>query len=239
MDCLYEQLDCELESQARQYALDQLILTYIRGNRVFEAGCGTGTLLKLLLKQGFDAIGCDMSKFQCFRAKQRLQNDGFPSNRIHHLSLNDTTKWKQVFDTVICVDVLEHIKDDRQALHHLVLRLSPKGRLIIVVPALTQLWSRRDVAYGHYRRYTKNQLYTLLKSQPLKIRTIRYWNFLSSLIAWPAYRIGLDLKLDHLGTTKNFLLFPFQKLARWWLIHIERFSFFPFGMSLFTVAEKL
>ena len=65
------------------------------------------------------------------------------------------------FDTVLYVDVLEHIEDDRGELAQAALLLNPGGHLIVLAPAHTWLWSPFDVAVGHHRRYTRASLLAL------------------------------------------------------------------------------
>lgn len=59
----------------------------------------------------------------------------------------------QVFDTILYIDVLEHIDDDRGELSRAVARLRPGGRVIVLAPAHQWLYSPFDRAIGHYRRY--------------------------------------------------------------------------------------
>jgi SAM-dependent methyltransferase len=62
------------------------------------------------------------------------------------------------FDTILYIDVLEHIEDDKSELTRAVRLLRPGGRLIILAPAHQALYSRYDQALGHYRRYDRRKL---------------------------------------------------------------------------------
>jgi SAM-dependent methyltransferase len=62
------------------------------------------------------------------------------------------------FDTILYIDVLEHIEDDKLELTRAVRLLRPGGRLIILAPAHQALYSRYDQALGHYRRYDRRKL---------------------------------------------------------------------------------
>ena len=61
------------------------------------------------------------------------------------------------------MDVLEHVKDEEQALSKWSHFLKPDGFLLITVPAFQALWSYHDELLGHYRRYTRMPLEGLLK----------------------------------------------------------------------------
>ena len=59
----------------------------------------------------------------------------------------------QQFDTIIYIDVLEHIENDRQELNQAASHLRPGGRIIVLSPAHQRLFSEFDSAIGHFRRY--------------------------------------------------------------------------------------
>src|SRR6185503_3856669 len=62
------------------------------------------------------------------------------------------------FDTILYIDVLEHIEDDRRELERAACRLKPGGRIIVLSPAHGWLYSPFDKAIGHCRRYTTTML---------------------------------------------------------------------------------
>ncbi len=62
------------------------------------------------------------------------------------------------FDAIVLLDVLEHVADDHALLRDLERRLRPGGLLIISVPAHQALYTQHDVALGHHRRYSADQL---------------------------------------------------------------------------------
>jgi SAM-dependent methyltransferase len=64
----------------------------------------------------------------------------------------------ETFDTLLYVDVLEHIKDDARQLSRAAERLRPGGHLVVLSPAHQRLYTPFDAAVGHYRRYNKASL---------------------------------------------------------------------------------
>lgn len=77
------------------------------------------------------------------------------------------------FDSILYIDVLEHIKDDRLELQRAAKLLRPKGTLIVLAPAHQSLFSPFDQSIGHYRRYSKQSLLALTP-QGMKLRCARY-----------------------------------------------------------------
>jgi hypothetical protein len=64
----------------------------------------------------------------------------------------------ETFDTIIYIDVLEHIEDDHGEMRTALSRLSPGGKIVVLSPAQPSLYTDFDRALGHYRRYTRQTL---------------------------------------------------------------------------------
>jgi SAM-dependent methyltransferase len=78
-------------------------------------------------------------------------------------------------DTILCVNVLEHIEDDRRALQAMYASLAPGGKLLLFVPAHPWLYGTVDRAIGHFRRYTKEDLRVKLTAAGFQVT--RLWPF--------------------------------------------------------------
>ena len=104
---------------------------------------------------------------------------------------------------MIALDVIEHIKDDEEALKEIYRVLKPQGMAIIAVPAFMFLWGVTDVISHHYRRYTLSELRKKIENRRFSIIRSSYFNtFLFPFIA-----------LVRLG--RGGFIFPWnQKLAR-------------------------
>ncbi len=135
------------------------------------------------------------------------------------------------FDTIVCMNVLEHIKDDKRALTNMSNLLKNKGKLILLVPAHQWAYGLMDKNLGHIRRYNKNQLSNILKANSYSLIAIRYLNWLG-LIGW--FVNGRIFRKKIIPTGQ---LGIFDKLARPFLLLEETFE--PsFGLSVLVIGEK-
>ena len=139
---------------------------------ILDVGCGTGSFLSALTGDGYRVIGVD------YRREGLLQMR--PDLPMTLLSQADAIQLPLASDTlelVLLLDVLEHVRDDH-AIAEARRVLRPGGSAIVTVPALAWLWSYRDEAAGHLRRYSRKRLSDLATSANLEIREIRHFHFL-------------------------------------------------------------
>lgn len=78
-------------------------------------------------------------------------------------------------DTIVMMDVLEHIKDDELFFNNIVKKLKPEGTLLITVPAAQFLFSEHDVIAMHHRRYNRKRLIKLLNHKDIKVKKCHYF----------------------------------------------------------------
>lgn len=141
--------------------------------RLLEVGPGAGALLVEFSQKGFQCEGLELST-EARKLSQAIINK-FHMNIPIHESLNN--EWQGCFDVLCAFDVLEHIENDREALSQWESWLSPNGRLVFSVPAHMRLWSAGDEWAGHYRRYERKSLQTLLWEVGLEVETFECYGF--------------------------------------------------------------
>src|SRR5262249_42423936 len=129
------------------------------GTRVLEAGCGIGNLTELLL----DSDRLVASDFDPFYVEMIGRRFGHLENfRALAMDLTQASDYAQLaedgVDTIICLNVLEHIAADEEVLGHFLRALQPGGHAIILVPQHPWLYSPTDRTLGHERRYTAGEL---------------------------------------------------------------------------------
>jgi SAM-dependent methyltransferase len=142
------------------------------GRRVLEVGCGSGTFTRLLADRGVAVTGMDIEERFVAAARRATQGCANVDLRVGDICAQD---WDGEFDSVIMLDVLEHLDNDRQMLDRLHRALTPGGRIIVKVPAFAWLNGTLDAAVGHRRRYTKAGLRAHLEAAGFD--SIRSWYF--------------------------------------------------------------
>src|SRR6185436_9726599 len=86
-------------------------------------------------------------------------------------------------DTAVCLNVLEHIADDRGSLASIHRLLEPGGRLVLLVPAIPAIFGTLDDKLGHFRRYTPRHLRERYAEAGFQMRHIEYFN-LAGIAGW-------------------------------------------------------
>jgi len=153
--------------------------------RLVDIGCGTGANLSMLRQsvgaQG-SVVGLDFSLLALAHARKEL---GCISDLA--LAQGDAMQLPLASGAADCVtmlDVLEHLRDDEQALSEVARILKPGGALVLTVPAYGHLWSAHDEALHHFRRYEKHGLRARLREAGLRVEKL---SFAMSLLPPAAY----------------------------------------------------
>ena len=126
---------------------------------VLDVGCGSGAMLADLSGTVGSATGVDVNP----RAVEHARSRGLGS--VFVAGVEQLPFPGGAFDLVTCLDVLEHVRDDRGALAELRRVTAPHGLLLVTVPAYPSLWSGHDVAAGHVRRYRAGELGVAAESE--------------------------------------------------------------------------
>ena len=107
----------------------------------------------------------------------QLLKKKFKKNKKVSVKKNFAKLNKNSFDTIIFLDVLEHINNDKQEIKKAYKLLNKTGTIIICVPAFQFLYSTYDKKIGHYRRYSKTSFINLLNKCRITNYSIRYFDF--------------------------------------------------------------
>ena len=233
--CMY---DHELELwwySVRRILVKELIVRYSgkKGIKILDVGCGTGALMKELEPYG-EVYGMDMSE-------QAI--DFCLSRGLCNLKRGDGTRLpydSNCFDVVLALDVLEHIKDDNEAVSELYRVLKPGGICIVFVPTFQILWGVTDVLSEHFRRYRLPQVKKLLSNTGFYILRASYYNFFLFL---PIFCVRIFARIFGVKMkTENTMARGFTNNILFWIFRLEimllRLMNFPFGVSALVVAKK-
>lgn len=129
------------------------------GDRVLEVGAGMGATTRVLSRGRGGRWVCLEPDPQLISGLEEAIQDGrLPSICSARLGTLTSLKPQEVFDSILYVDVLEHIQGDRAELELARAHLAPAGTLIVLSPAHEWLRTSFDQAIGHHRRYSKASL---------------------------------------------------------------------------------
>jgi len=190
----FKYLTSELEELTKLRNYYRWIFDEIRpflGTRLAEIGAGLGTFTDVLAANHLTSKPtAQLTAFEPAGNLYRQLADRLTRNHgalvqarrvvIHHGYFTPT---HEQFDTIIMINVLEHIEDDRSAVHVACDSLSPGGTVVLFVPALPWLFSKFDRAVGHHRRYTRPALTRLLQEERLDIVKSQYLDVVG-LLPW-------------------------------------------------------
>jgi SAM-dependent methyltransferase len=199
------------------------------GQRVLEVGAGIGAITARYA-QGREVVANDVSP-TCVQALRDRFAD-HPNIRIEDRDLR-ALHLDERFDSVLMVNVLEHIADDVEALGGLSRLLVPGGNVVVYVPALNALYGAQDEKVGHYRRYSVWRLREVFREAGLEPVELRWVNFIA-IPAWAAFGRGDVDDRERSGT----LLSLWDRAAVPAARRIEAHVRMPIGLNVLGVARR-
>lgn len=157
---IYEGKDLELFKNVEHWKkyFSKMLVKYIQGN-VLEVGAGMGTNTQYMAKN-----------IELVKSWNFIEPDENLAGQIEHNTRNLNFKEKRIingtiasikndkFDTIIYIDVLEHVLDSKGEIEIVKQHMNPGGTLLILVPAYNFLYNNFDKRVGHFRRYNKKLL---------------------------------------------------------------------------------
>jgi SAM-dependent methyltransferase len=157
----------------RRRVLERTIarLALPRPARVLDAGCGSGRNMVELARYG-EVTGIELSGTSVAAARERKVGEVVEGSVLEMPFAADS------FDLAVCLDVIEHLEDDRAALRELRRVLAPGGSLLVTVPAYQWLWSGHDVINHHHRRYNRRTLLAAAQDAGWECAFATYFNSL-------------------------------------------------------------
>jgi len=201
------------------------------GKRIAEAGAGIGTVSQMLLDRAAPSqlLLIEPAENNIPELRKKFGKDS--RVRVFQGYLEDIADTFPA-DTVIAVNVMEHVEDDADFVRAAHRTLSSDGAFLLLVPAVPAIYGTLDRAFDHYRRYTKPELRRLLQAGGFEIEKLHYVNMIG-VAAW--FVAGTILRRRTLGRTQV------RFYDRWvipWLRRIESRIHPPIGQSLLAIARK-
>lgn len=202
------------------------------GERSIEVGAGIGNISVLLLERELEHLHVvEPDRVMHARISERLR--GRTRVTVHRGFLSTVVAQDRVggADSVVSVNVLEHVEEDIAELTLMRSVLRPGGHLCLWVPALPALYSDFDRALGHYRRYRKAELAAKVREAGFRTLRIEYRDIVGMAAWFLACRVlGLGLSPGKMRI--------YDRVVVPLTAGIERRLRLPVGKNLLVVARK-
>jgi len=228
----YSGTELDAMNEARNYHnwILRIAAPFIR-SKVAEVGAGLGNFADALLRQVpvSDLVLLEPAHNLFPRLAERFAAD----DRVKVLQcyLGDDDRVCDM-ESVVAVNVIEHIQDDAEFLRLAFKALAPGGTVVLFTPALGCLYGTLDQSFDHYRRYSKSALVRKLTQARFSVEKILYLNF-PGILTW--LLVGRILRRTTLQPAHV------RFYDRWvipWLSKAEQLLEPPLGQSLLAIARK-
>jgi SAM-dependent methyltransferase len=228
----YVSTELQALAQAKNYYrwVNRQFAPFIR-QRVIEVGAGIGTFAQSLLDHvPISELVLVEPSANLFPILQRRFAEE-PRVKVVHGYFQPLAS-PAMTDSIVLVNVLEHIAEDQMFLNDAYAALSPGGTLLLLVPALPPIYGSLDRAFGHHRRYTKTSLAGKLRIAGFGIVRLAYVNLLG-IAGW--FFTGQVLRRM---TLESHHVRWYDRWVIPWLSRLEERWEPPCGQSLIVIAQK-
>lgn len=155
-----------------------------RDATVLEVGCGRGVAVRGLTALGVRCFGVELAD-----VVPLPEVEGIVTTAANALDLSEAIRSR--YDTVLLLDVIEHLSDPEAFLRDLEAGFPSLARVIVTVPARREIWSNYDEYYGHRRRYDLNDLHELANRLGWETRLSQYFFHVLYPPAWVMKKFGV------------------------------------------------
>ena len=199
------------------------------GHRVLDVGAGIGTFTALVAESAH-VVALEPDPTFAQHLTTRFAGDDNVKIAQGSATDLDPSAIGKPFDTIVCLNVLEHIPDDTAALEHFHRLLAPGGLLLLLVPAHPFLFGSLDRAVGHERRYRQAGLRRLLEQSGFEIGNLQTVNPLGAAGWFVSARILKRTQIPDVPLRIYDGLVPLVRA-------LDRIRL-PVGLSLWAVARR-
>lgn len=240
MDYQYKEVDLEgLEvldaiSGAHKFNkwMYETISPYCKGE-ILEIGSGLGNISRFFIEDNQDIHLSDIRDNYLSFLKNKFNLSNIKISKIDIADVNFEKNYAHFlnkFDSIFCLNVVEHIKDDKLALSNILKMLKPAGQAVILVPAYQKLFNKIDTSLQHFRRYTKKTLKNIVPYQANFLKSL-YFNAMG-IPGWFFWGKVFKQDLIHNGEMKLYDRFvPLWKL-------LDKLINRRVGLSVIVIFQK-
>lgn len=205
------------------------------GKRIVEVGAGSGSFSELILDEHPESLTVVEPSGMFEPLKENLSRTVTATSITYHNSLFETVRDRIAEgspDSILYVNVLEHIEDDSRELEMVYETLVAGGRCFIFVPALRWLYGPFDEKIGHFRRYAKAEIEKKCRAAGFEIARSKYFD-LAGIVPW-----FVKYKLLRSDSLEPGAVALYDKLAVPVVSVVEKAIPVPIGKNILVVAEK-
>lgn len=210
----------------------QALAPYL-GRRVLEVGAGIGNISQHLVDAEHDLVVLTDTD-ATYRERLQARFGSRPDVIVAPLTLPDPEAGRRFarhrLDTVLALNVLEHIPDDVGALRTMSDMVEPEGRVVVLVPALEALYGVLDQELEHCRRYSRQTLRAAVEAAGLRVEALAWFNVAGMLGWWWNARIRRTPRIPRNQLRMFDACVP--------LLRLERHFPFPCAQSLIVIGAK-
>ncbi len=194
--------------------------------KILEVGAGIGSFTKNYYGNFSDITLTELDQNNISKLKEKFKN-----TKIKIIS-DYTSKLNSKFNTILYMNVLEHIKKDTEEINQALEKLNTDGHLIILVPAHNELYTKFDKEIGHFRRY-KIEFFENLNINNNKIIKLQYVDCFGYFL----YFINKIFFKDEVYPSK-LKIFIWDKIFTPFTILLDRILFFKYGKNVLCIIRK-
>jgi SAM-dependent methyltransferase len=212
------------------------------GRRVWEIGAGHGQYTTMLLANDREVLATDVDAemLRGLESRQRSSNARVSVARVDLLDESTVTacaSWRP--DSVLCLNVLEHIPEDRQCVRWLFVHLGRGCRAVFLVPAHPALYGFMDSQAGHVQRYTRTTLANTFERSGWTVQRSFYMNPVGGVGWFVRNRLFVPSAADLNSPRVNDDIRFFDRYLVGVTQALDPLFARVFGQSVVVIAEKL
>ncbi len=202
-----------------------LVKKYLK-NDLLEVGAGIGSFTKNYKNDFTQITLTELDKHNIKRLKKRFKNTKIK------IESKFTSKINRKFNSILYMNVLEHIKNDTREINTSLSKLNKKGYLVILVPAHNELYTKFDKEIGHFRRYKIN-FFQKLKLKNSKIVKLQYLDCLGYFL----YYMNKMFYKNEIYPSES-KIFIWDKFFTPLTFFFDKFLNYKFGKNVLCVIKK-